>query len=116
MAFDDAGDGVGEIGVRLDAAELAGLDQGRDGRPVLGAAVGAGEQSVLAVQGNRPVILPMSGMRSSSITAGTRFMGVVSGATTASSASPVASFMSRWGPAWLRSWRRGCWTPSPAPR
>jgi hypothetical protein len=31
---------VGEVGVRLDADELAGLDRGSDGRPVSGPAVG----------------------------------------------------------------------------
>ena len=52
MAVDDLGDDVGEIGVRIDAAELAGLDQRRDDRPVLAAAVGAGEQRILAIEGD----------------------------------------------------------------
>jgi hypothetical protein len=47
MAVDDPGQDVGEVAVRLDAIELAGLDQGRDYRPVIGAAVRAGEQRVL---------------------------------------------------------------------
>ena len=53
MAVDDPGDDVGEIGVRIDAAELAGLDQRRDDGPVLAAAVGAGEQRILSVQRDR---------------------------------------------------------------
>ena len=53
VAVDDAGDDVGEVGVRLDADELAGLDQRGDDRPVLGAAVGAGEERILAVEGER---------------------------------------------------------------
>ena len=39
MALDDAGDDVGEVGVRLDADELAGFDQRSDHRPMLAAAV-----------------------------------------------------------------------------
>ena len=54
MAVDDAGDDVGEVGVRLDAVELAGLDERGDDGPMLGAAVGAGEQRVLAVEGEGP--------------------------------------------------------------
>ena len=53
-------------------------------------AIGAGEEAVLAAEGNRPVILPMSGRRSRSIIAGTRSMGAASGASTASSASAGA--------------------------
>jgi hypothetical protein len=49
------------------------------------ALVGAGEQGVLAVEGDRPAILPMSGRRSRSTIAGTPSMGVVSGISAASS-------------------------------
>ncbi len=49
MAVDDLGEDVGEVGVRVDAAELAGLDQRRDDRPVLAAAVGASEQRIIAL-------------------------------------------------------------------
>jgi hypothetical protein len=45
--------GLSEIGVRLDGVELAGFDQRRDDRPVLGSAVGSGEQGVLAIEGDR---------------------------------------------------------------
>ena len=38
MAVDDPGDDVGEIGVRLGPAELAGFDERGDDRPVLAAA------------------------------------------------------------------------------
>ena len=54
MAPDDAGDDVGEVGLRVDAVQLAGLDERGEDRPVLGAAVGAGEESVLAVEGEGP--------------------------------------------------------------
>jgi hypothetical protein len=50
MAVDDPGDDVGEIGLRLDSAELAGFDERGDDGPVLAAAVGAGEQRVLAIE------------------------------------------------------------------
>ncbi len=39
--------------MRLDGVELAGFDQRRDDRPVLGSAVGSGEQGVLAIEGDR---------------------------------------------------------------
>lgn len=45
---EDAGDGAREIGLRIQAIELGGLDQGGQHRPVLGAAIGAGEEAVLA--------------------------------------------------------------------
>ena len=54
MAVDDAGDDVGEVSVRLDANQFAGLDERGDHGPVLGAAVGACEQGILARQGKRP--------------------------------------------------------------
>jgi hypothetical protein len=41
MPLDDAGDDVSEVGLRLDADELTGLDQRGDRRPVLAAAVRA---------------------------------------------------------------------------
>ena len=54
MALNDASGDVGEIGVRLDADELAGLDQRGDHRPVFAPGVRAGEQRVFAVQGQGP--------------------------------------------------------------
>ena len=53
MAVDDPGEDVGEVGERIDAVQLAGLDQRGDGGPMLGAAVGAGEQRILAVERDR---------------------------------------------------------------
>jgi len=41
MANDDLGDDVGEMGMRVDIAELAGFDERGDNGPVLTAAVGA---------------------------------------------------------------------------
>ena len=54
MSADDAVDDVGEVGLGIDVVELAGLDQRGDRRPVLAAAVGAGKERVLAVEGERP--------------------------------------------------------------
>ena len=54
MSADDPGDDVGEIGVRLDAVELGGFDERGDDGPMLGAAVGAGEERILPGQGQRP--------------------------------------------------------------
>ena len=52
MAVDDPGDDVGDVGLRIDDVEFAGLDQRGDDRPVLAAAVGAGEERVLAIEGD----------------------------------------------------------------
>ena len=90
MTIGDAVQDVGQVGVRLDVVELGGHDQRTAMRPALGAAIGAGEQMVLAAERNHPVILPISGRRSRSIIAGIRCMDVVSGSTAASSASPAA--------------------------
>ena len=53
MAVDDLGDDVGQIGLRIDVTELAGLDQRSDDGPVLAAAVGAGKERVLPVERDR---------------------------------------------------------------
>ena len=52
MARDDAGDDVGEVGVRVDAVELRGFDERGDRRPVFATAVGAGEERVLSIEGD----------------------------------------------------------------
>jgi hypothetical protein len=61
-----------------------------------GAGIGAGKQVILAANGNRPVILPMSGRRSRSIIAGTHSKGAAFGANMLSGAPAATSFMSRW--------------------
>jgi hypothetical protein len=48
MAVDDLADHVGEIGVRVDAVEFAGLNQRSDDRPMFAAAVGTSEDRVLS--------------------------------------------------------------------
>jgi len=73
-AGDDALEHVGEVGQRVEAVELGGLDQGESDGPMLGGARRAGEQRILARQGNRRDILPISGRRWSFIIVGTRCM------------------------------------------
>jgi len=70
VTADDLCDDVGEVEVRFDARELAGLDQRGDDGPMLAAAVGAGEQVVLAAERYCPFILPVSGRNWKFITAG----------------------------------------------
>jgi hypothetical protein len=78
VAVDDLGEDVGEIAERLDAVELAGLDQRGDDGPVLGATVGAGEQCIFPVERDRSAILPMSGRKLKFVTAGTRSSSISS--------------------------------------
>ena len=79
------------------------------------AAVGAREQPAASAEGNRAVILPMSGRKSKFVTAGTHSMGAAFGASMPSGGSAVMSFTSRSRPAWSSSWRHGCWIRPPAP-
>ena len=44
VTFDEAGEDVGEIGFGIDVVQFAGLDEGGEDRPVLAAAIGAGEE------------------------------------------------------------------------
>jgi hypothetical protein len=47
VAFDEAGEDVGQIGLRIDAIEFAGLDERGVDRPMLATAVRAREQRIL---------------------------------------------------------------------
>jgi hypothetical protein len=53
MAIDEAGQDVGDVGLRIDGVEFAGLDQRSDHAPVHPALVGAGEEGILAISGKR---------------------------------------------------------------
>ena len=53
MTVDEAGEDVGEIGFGIDVVEFAGLDERGEDRPMLAAAVGAGEQCILSIEGER---------------------------------------------------------------
>ncbi len=48
MSGDNAADDVGDVGLRIDLAELSGLDERGEDGPVFAAGVGAGVQGVLA--------------------------------------------------------------------
>jgi hypothetical protein len=54
MAVDDPCECIGEVGVGVDVIPLAGLDERGDDRPTFGAAVGAGEERILARESDRP--------------------------------------------------------------
>ena len=73
--IDQLGEDVGQIGLRFDATEFAGLDQRSDAGPVLRALIMPREQCILAIEDNLAVILPMSGRMSWSIIAGIRCTG-----------------------------------------
>jgi hypothetical protein len=53
VAVDDAGERVGQVSERIDVIQLTGFDQGGDGGPVLGTAVGACEQRIFPVECDR---------------------------------------------------------------
>ena len=95
MCVDHAREHVAQIGVRFDAVQLAGCDQRADHGPALAAAVAACEEMVFAPEGNRPVILPISGRRSKSIIDGTHSMGAAFAANMSSGAPAAISFTSR---------------------
>ena len=57
----DAGQHVGDIELRIEAIEFGALDQRVHRGGAVAASVGAGEEIVLATDGHRPFILPMSG-------------------------------------------------------
>jgi hypothetical protein len=90
---------VSEPGARIDIIELAGLNQRKDCCGATTAFVGPGEGPVAAADGNRPVILPISGRRSRSIIVGIRFMGSAFGGSTASGAAAASAFTSSRRPA-----------------
>ena len=60
MTSGDAFEDTAEVGLRIDAVELAGLDQRSEDRPMFSTLVGAGEERVFAIEGHHPFILPMS--------------------------------------------------------
>ena len=85
MAVGDFVEDVGEPRLRIDIVHLAGFDQrGVDG-PISSALVRAGEQMILAPERDRPFILPVSGLRSRFIIAGTRCTADAYGCITARS-------------------------------
>ena len=53
MARDDPGEHVAQVGLRIDPIHLAGFDERGDDRPMLAAAVGAGEEMIFAPERDR---------------------------------------------------------------
>ena len=47
----DAGEHLGQVGLRIEAVQFGGFDDGVDGGGALAAFLGAGEQPVLSSQG-----------------------------------------------------------------
>jgi hypothetical protein len=90
----NASEHIGEIALRVEAIKLGGLDQRIHGGGAMAAGIGAGEQIILAANGNRAVILPNSGRKLRSITAGTRCMGAGCGTSTSNGWPSAKSFMS----------------------
>jgi hypothetical protein len=75
---------IGEPGQWFDAVQFRALDERRNDRPMPSAAVISGEKGIFTGHRHCGVILPISGRKSSSITDGIHFMGVVSGVITVS--------------------------------
>ena len=67
----DAGEDIGEPGLRIDIVELGGDDEGVHRRGALAPAVGAAEQPRPSAQSDRAFILPISGRIVSFTIAGT---------------------------------------------
>jgi hypothetical protein len=83
--IDELVEDVGDVGLRLDVVELARLDQRRDAGPVFGPLVMTSEERVLAIENDRPFILPVLGLRSRFIIAGTHCTADAYGCITAKS-------------------------------
>jgi hypothetical protein len=71
---------------------------------------GAGEEPRLSTEGNRRIILPISGRKLRFIIGGMRSMDVRCGAITARSAAGLTSSSSKENLALRLSWRHGCLT------
>jgi len=95
----DAGEDVVQIGLGVEAIEFRGLDQRVHRRGALAATVRAGEDPIFSAQSNHAVIVPISGKKLRSITAGTRGMGAGFGDNMSSGVPSVKLFTSRWLPA-----------------
>jgi hypothetical protein len=91
----DADEHVGEVVLRIETVELGAFDQRVDRGGAAAAGIRASKQVILAANGNRPVILPISGRRSRSIITGTLTMGAAFAANMSSGAPVAMSFTSR---------------------
>ena len=86
---------IAQVGIRVVPVHARGLDQTHHGGRPLARAQRTREQPVVAPNGNLGVILPMSGKKSKSSTAGMRSMVVVFDGNTANSERQVMLFTSK---------------------
>jgi hypothetical protein len=110
----DAGEDVAEVALGVEVVELGGFDEGEDPGGACTTLVRAREEPVLAAEGDRAVILPMSGKKLKFVTAGTPSTGGAFAASIRSGAPAARSFTSKPRPAWSSSLPRGCSIRSPA--
>jgi hypothetical protein len=111
----DAFQNVGEILLRVDFIEFAGVDERRQNRPGFAASGTAGEKMIFSAESHHPFILPMSGKNWKSITGGTRILAARL-LCVGWSSEQLGNFSECWGPPALWSrWQGGCSIPSSAP-
>src|SRR5438105_4780885 len=72
MTGDDPGEHVAQVGFRIDAIHLAGLDERSNDGPMFTTPIRSCKKMILPAKCHRPFILPMSGKSWKSITGGTR--------------------------------------------
>lgn len=111
----DSSEHVGEVMLRVEAVELGAFNQRIDRGGAAAAGIGAGKQIIFTANGSRAVILPMSGRKLKSITAGTRSMGGAFGVNMSSSGPAAKWFTSKRRPVSSSWWRHGCSTRPPVP-
>ena len=98
VSVNDGSKSGGEVGERINGVQFTRFYERGDDRPVLGSIIVSGEERILTIEGHRPDILPISGTKSRSITAGMHFMVGMSDVTTASGAMDRKSSLSCMNP------------------
>jgi hypothetical protein len=96
MPFGNLGQNIPEIGFRVQTVEFCRRHECVDGSSPLTACIRTAEKVILPAKSNLGVILPMSGVKSLSITSGTRFRGVASGGNTVNVGRTATSSTLRW--------------------
>jgi hypothetical protein len=84
----DAGEHRAQVGFGIEAVELGGADQGVERGGPFPAGIGTGEEKILSSERNGTVILPISGKKSPSTTAGMGSMDVGSKSTALNPVAP----------------------------
>jgi hypothetical protein len=101
VTVDDGSEDAGEIAVRFDVVQFAGLDERRDHSPVLRTGIMTGKERVFALSGQFPFILPMSGQFIACSIGGTRILVPM-----LRSIDPIGAAMGRmWGLSGIASLR-----------